>query len=255
MGQLTWQSLAPGLEIGELPVLVGPEEVDRLYLTRIDPALFKFQLRVDPKKNLDDWMRDLQPAALINGSYYDAGFGPATPVVIDGAQGGPTVYDGSHGAFVSSALSTKLVDLSVTDWRELGVGADTMLVSYPTLLDTTGANRALESRWLASRSFLAEDMEGKIILGSAPEGFFSLYRLGEFLKRTPLELRYVLNLDGGPVACHGVSAGGETRLVYGHVELQSDSSDGPLRVLPASRRIHAVMPIVLAVLPREQTSN
>lgn len=254
-GDLTWQRLAPGLEIGEMPVLVGREEVERLFLTRIDPALYEFRLRVESNKDLAAWMRDLRPVAVINGSYYNAALGPATPVVIDGVPSGPTDYDASHGAFVSSTQRTAFVDLSSLDWRELNADAETMMVSYPTLLDANGANRAPESRWLASRSFLAEDVDGLVILGSAPEGFFSLYRLGDFLKRTPVQLRYVLNLDGGPVACHGVSAGGVTRLVYGQVELQSDTENGPLRVLPASREIHALMPIVLAVFPRHAPTN
>jgi hypothetical protein len=129
-------------------------------------------------------------------------------------------------------------------------GAQTAFVSYPLLLDPNGGNRAPESRWLASRSFVAEDADRMIILGSAPEGFFSLHRLGDFLRQSPLRLRYVLNLDGGPVACQGVSAGGVTRLTYGHIELQSDGEGEPLRVLPPSRDIHALMPIVLAVFAR-----
>lgn len=254
-GELKWRDLAPGLEIGELPVLSGKEEVDRIYLTRIDPALYEFRLRVEPDKDLNAWMRDLRPVAVINGSYYDDKFGPATPVVIDSKHFGPAQYQAAHGAFVSSAQHTALVDLSNKSWRGLEAGAGTMLVSYPTLLDANGANRAEPSRWLASRSFLAEDSDGFILLGSAPEGFFSLYRLGEFLKKAPLRLRYVLNLDGGPVACHGVSVGGVSRLVYGHVELQGDSPQGPLRVLPASRDVHSLMPIVLAVFPRATPSG
>ncbi len=81
-----------------------------------------------------------------------------------------------------------------------------------------------------------------IILGSAPEGFFSLYRLGEFLKQTPLSLRYVLNLDGGPVACQGVSAGGVSRLVYGRVELQGDGGKraaARFALLTQRARVHA----------------
>lgn len=250
-GQLSWRRLAPGLEIGELPVMVGDEEVERLYLTRIDSELYEFRILVEPNKDLDAWMRDLQPAAVINGSYYNAELGPATPVLIDGVRSGPADYSASHGAFVSSARRTALVDLSHADWRSMITDAETMLVSYPTLLDADGANRAQPSRWLASRSFLAEDADGLIILGSAPEGFFSLYRLGEFLKRAPMELRYALNLDGGPVACQGVSAGGVTRRVYGRVELQHDVDRGPLRVLPAARDIHALMPIALAAFPRQ----
>jgi hypothetical protein len=254
-GELTWRQLAPGIETGDLPVLVGHEEIDRLYFTRIDPSLYKFELRVNPRNGLDDWMRELQPVALINGSYYSAEYGPATPVIIDGTASGPTDYQATHGAFISTQESASLIDLSNTDWHSIGSDAETMFVSYPTLLDESGSNRASPSRWLASRSFIAQDAEGFIILGSAPEGFFSLYRLGEFLKRVPINWRYVLNLDGGPVACHGVSVAGVSRRIYGHVELQSDGVNAPLRVLPTSRTIHAVMPIVIAVFPRSQPKN
>lgn len=254
-GRLTWRTLAPGLEIGELPVLVQGEEVDRLYLTRIDPRRYEFALRVDPDNDLDAWMRELRPVAVINASYYDASLGPATPVLINGAPSGPASYEATHGAFVWSASAAGVVDLAALGWRDAFDGAETAMVSYPLLLDAEGRNRAPQSRWLASRSFIAEDDNGFVLLGSAPEGFFTLYRLGEFLSVAPLRLRYVLNLDGGPVACQGVAAGGVTRMVYGHVELQSDGADQPLRVLPASRRIHAIMPIVLAVFPRAQSEG
>ncbi|MCX7357901.1 MAG: phosphodiester glycosidase family protein [Alphaproteobacteria bacterium] len=250
-GEVTWRRLAPGFEIGDVPVLHNGEEVDHLYLTRIDPRLYRFELRIDADNDLNAWMRDAQPAAVINASYYNAAMGAATPVRIDGAFAGPTEYDSQHGAFVSSDALTQFVDLANGgDWHAAMRDSDTAFVSYPTLVSASGENRAPESRWLASRSFIAQDADGLIILGSAPEGYFSLHRLGEFLRTAPLSLRYVLNLDGGPVACHGVAQGDTVRRIYGHIELQSDGEHQPLRVLPASRKIHALMPIVLAVFPR-----
>jgi hypothetical protein len=254
-GTLSWRELAPGLEIGELPVLAADEEVDRLYLTRVDPTRYRFEIHTDASNDLDAWMRELSPTAVINASYYDNENGPATPVRIGGRYAGPAAYDARHGAFVASAESVRIVDLASTAWRDVMDDAQTAMVSYPLLLDADGANRAEESRWLASRSFIAQDRSGRILLGSAPEGFFSLYRLGEFLRRAPLELTSVLNLDGGPVACHGVSARGVTRLVFGHVELQSDGVGMPLRVLPGSRAFRSPMPIVLAVFPREEATE
>ena len=255
-GEVSWRRLAPGLEIGELPVLHDGEEVDRLYLTRIDPRFYRFELRIDADNDLNAWMRDVRPVAVINASYYDSAMGPATPVRIDGEFAGPASYGSQHGAFVSSDALTQIVDLANGgDWRAAMADAQTAMVSYPTLLSATGENRAPESRWLASRSFVAQDADGLIILGSAPEGYFSLYRLGEFLRTAPLNLRYVLNLDGGPVACHGVAEGGVMRFIYGHVELQSDGEHQPLRVLPASRDIHALMPIVLAVFARTDVAE
>lgn len=250
-GELTWRRLAPGFEIGSMPVLHNGVEVDHLYLTRIDPRLYRFELRIDADNDLNAWMRDVHPAAVINASYYNAAMGAATPVRIDGAFAGPSEYDSQHGAFISSDALTQIVDLANGgDWRAAMADAQTAMVSYPMLLTPEGENRAPESRWLASRSFVAQDADGLIILGSAPEGYFSLHRLGEFLRTAPLNLRYVLNLDGGPVACHGVAQGDTIRRIYGHVELQSDGPNQPLRVLPASRDIHALMPIVLIALPR-----
>lgn len=255
-GEVTWRRLAPGFEIGDMPVLHDGEEVDHLYLTRIDPRFYRFELRIDADNDLNAWMREAQPAAVINASYYNAAMGPATPVRIDGAFAGPADYDSQHGAFVSSDALTQIVDLANGgDWRAAMGDAQTALVSYPTLLSADGENRAPESRWLASRSFIAQDADGFIILGSAPEGYFSLHRLGEFLRTAPLNLHYELNLDGGPVACHGVAQGDTIRRIYGHVELQSDGENQPLRVLPASRKIQALMPIVLAVFPRTDVAE
>lgn len=254
-GALVWRELAPGLEIGELPVMADGEEVDRLYLTRIDPTRYRFEIHTDANNDLNAWMSELNPTAVINASYYDNKNGPATPVRIGGRYAGPADYDARHGAFVASTASASIVDLASTAWRSAMDDSETALVSYPLLLDADGGNRAEESRWLASRSFIAEVQGGRIVLGSAPEGFFSLYRLGEFLRRAPLDLQFVLNLDGGPVACHGVNAGGVTKLVYGHVELQSDGVGMPLRVLPGSQVFRSPMPIVLAVFPREEAPS
>lgn len=249
-GDVSWEQVAPGFEVAEQPVLVDGVEVERIHLTRIDPALFEFSIHVAEGKDLAAWMRDLQPAAVINGSYYDDVGGPATPVRIDGELLGPATYEAEHGAFVFAGAEARVADLAVETWQQALENAHTAMVSYPLLVAPDGGNRAPRSRWLASRSFIAEDENGLIILGSAPEGYFSLYRLGEFLRASSLNLKSVLNLDGGPVACLGVSIGGFTRQTHGRVELQVDGADGPIRWIPASRDIHAIMPIVLAVFPR-----
>lgn len=254
-GEVAWQSLGPGFDIAEQAVTVDDVEVERLFLTRVDPALYEFSLHIAADRDLDAWMRDLKPAALINASYYDPQGAPATPVHVDGQLLGPTLYEAQHGAFIAAPGAAHIVDLAGQDWRTAFGAAPTALVSYPLLLAEDGTDRAPDSRWLASRSFLAEDTEGRIILGSAPRGFFTLHRLAVFLRASGLGLRSALNLDGGPVACQGVDFGGATRRVYGRVEVQVDSADGPLRVLPSSRDIHALMPIVLAVYPRDAAES
>ena len=79
------------------------------------------------------------------------------------------------------------------------------MVSYPLLLAPDGSSRVqADARWLANRSFVAQDRTGRIVLGTTVDAFFSLERLASFLRAAPLDLVVALNLDGGPVACQAV---------------------------------------------------
>jgi hypothetical protein len=56
-----------------------------------------------------------------------------------------------------------------------------------------------------------------------------------------------LNLDGGPVACQGISLNGYERKTYGHYELRVQGEKGQLLTMSYGTPI---MPVVLAVLPK-----
>lgn len=254
-GPVHWRTVQTGFDVAEMPVIIGGVEHDRLYLTRIDPARFRFIVQNDPRNahTVDDWLRDLHAVAAINGSYFGRDFLPSTPVVIDGARAGPVDYDARQGVFVANAEGVQIRDLAHADWRQVIRNADAAMVSYPLLIDANGQSRAPPgTRWLASRSFVAQDANGMIILGSAPRGFFTLERLADFLRRSNLNIAIALNLDGGPVACQGVAINGYRRVVYGELEMQA--SPGIIRTMPTSRAFHATLPMVLAVVPRSPAS-
>lgn len=255
-GSMLWRTIAPGFEVAELPVLVGSEEAERIFLARIDPGRFRFELRNDPtnRTNLDQWMQRTHAALIVNASYFARNAGPATPVVMAGKPAGPSDYAASHGAFVSAPEHTGIADLSNQDWHAVFADAQTAFVSYPLLIAPDGQTRtAADTGWLANRSFIGEDREGRIIIGTTKSAFFTLPRLADFLKRAPLNLRIALNLDGGPVACQGIALGDYKRMTYGHWEAQVDP-DGRARILPAALPLlntrHETMPLVLAVYPR-----
>ncbi|HWA61353.1 MAG TPA: phosphodiester glycosidase family protein [Caulobacteraceae bacterium] len=252
-GPFAWRAAGPGLEIGEMPVLAGAIEADRIELVRIDPARYRFVVRNDPtgRRGLDAWRADLGAAVVINGSYYGRDGRPATPVVIDGRPAGPSDYQARQGAFVASRGGARLVDLSDQDWRRALSGAEAAMVSYPLLLAADGSSRAPPGTgWLANRSFVAEDRQGRIVLGSTRGAFFSLDRLAAFLRASPLDLKLALDLDGGPVACQAVDVGPVHRRTCGAWELQVDKA-GHAKVLPPSWPGHQPsMPMVLAVYPR-----
>lgn len=87
------------------------------------------------------------------------------------------------------------------------------------------------------------------IVGTTRDAYFPLPSLAAFLLRAGLDLRLALNLDGGPVACQKVSAGGYVRdfcgndeLAVHHGRLQS------LRPLVDLRR--SGLPMGLVAVPR-----
>jgi hypothetical protein len=249
-GPFAWRTIKDGFAVGDLPVMANGEEVDHILLARIDPARFRFSVRSAPHgdKDLDQWMATLGAVLVVNGSYYGHFGEPATPVLSDGAALGPKDYDAKAGAFVSSGASTAIRDLAEGDWRAAFDGADNAIVSFPLLLANGVSRVAHASRWLANRSFVGEDAQGHIIIGTTTDAFFSLDRLARFLLDAPLGLSMALNLDGGPVACQGIALDGYRRKTYGRWEAQVD--DGQVALLLTWPYGAPHMPVVLAVFPR-----
>jgi hypothetical protein len=237
-----------GFAVGELAAIAGGREVDRIFLARIDPARFRFEVRSAPAgdRNLDAWMTRLGAALVINGSYYSGRGTPDTPILSAGTLMGPKTYDAKAGAFVASADFVGIRDLAKQRWQGAFEGAHDAMVSYPLLLSENGTSRVVTSQWLANRSFVGHDADGWIVLGTTADGFFSLDRLAEFLRQAPLRLNLALNLDGGPVACQGVSLDGFERRQCGKWEIQAKGDDVKLLNWPYGT---AAMPIVLAVFP------
>ena len=248
-GSLSWRKIETGFEVADLPALVNGHDVDHIYLSRIDPTRFRFVLRNQPSgdRDLDDWMKNLRAALVVNGSYFAKGGRPDTPFLADGELLGPSSYDARAGAFVSSGSFTAVRNLEHEDWRTAFQGADNAVVSYPLLIrdGTSGVSHA--SRWLANRSFVGQDRAGQIIIGTTTDAFFSLDRFARFLIAAPLDLTMALNLDGGPVACQGIALNGYQRKTYGHYELEVQ--DNRAQLLTMSYGTPA-MPVVLAVFPK-----
>jgi hypothetical protein len=249
-GKLEWRMIREGLEAGELAVMVDRSEVDRIILARIAPAKFRFEVRNEPSGNLnlDAWMTGLGAAVIINGSYFAPNGEPATPVLSLGRPLGPAAYDAKAGAFVASAVFAGVQDLAKQSWQDAFNGAHDAMVSYPLLVSSDGVSRVASSQWLASRSFIGQDSDGNIVLGTTLDGFFSLDRLASFLRQSPLRLKLALNLDGGPIACQGISLDGFERRACGKWEVRVD--DARIRRLVYNSLERPTLPIVLVAFPK-----
>lgn len=249
-GPVTWRQLAQGFDVAEMPVIAAGTAVDRILLARVDPARYRFEARNEAagNKGLDDWMAGLGAVLVINGSYYSRRGAPDTPFLSAGVPLGPKDYDARHGAFVAGNTAAGIHDLAAESWQAAFAGAQDAMVSYPLLLAADGSSRVrADRRWLANRSFVGQDRAGRIVLGTTTDAFFSLDRLGPFLRDAPLDLATVLNLDGGPVACQGIALGDYRRRFCGQWETQTTGDT--IRLLGWRFGTWA-LPIVLAVVPK-----
>jgi hypothetical protein len=134
-------------------------------------------------------------------------------------------------------------------WEAAFAGAANAMVAYPLLIGEDGQSHvASKTRWLSNRTFVGEDRSGRIIIGSTREAFFSLEREAAFLLAAPLDLKVALNLDGGPVACQSVRAGGTHRVHIARWEAQEDKGRARLIYAPLGE---SEMPIVLVAPPKK----
>jgi hypothetical protein len=249
-GPLVWTKALDGFDIAWPDVIADGAVIDGIALARIDPSQHRFSVLIEPsgKNHLEDWMRETNAELIVNASYYDREGKPATPVVDNGLMSGPPMYESQHGAFVVKASRGDIRDLRIDRWPILFDHAEAGLVSYPLLLAPDGTKRTVPSQWLANRSFVGVDNEGRVIIGTTQSAFFSLDRLANYLKTAIPDLKAALNLDGGPVASQAIAVGDVRRKIHGRWELQGQNGKG--RLLPIAMFMTAPMPVVIAVFKR-----
>jgi len=245
-----WTARAPGLETGDIELTIDGRWIDHIALCRLDPRLYRFTVHWDGTARLvEDWQRELGATLVINGSYFLPDGSPQTPLRMDGRAAGPARYTSIHGGFVAGD-DVAILDLKGKDVLAAIAPFPEAMVSYPLLLDQTGEVRAPATRdWLASRTFIALDGEGRVVVGTTRSGFFTLRRLGEYLKASPLGLRVALNFDGGPIASQIVKTPTFERVTIGNAEI-TDGGDVARVWWQAHRTSRWRLPIVLAATPR-----
>ena len=220
-GLINWGESLPEFFTTSMDVIFRGGLVDRIRLLRINPGKYRFDVYNDLQlRTVEEWRESLDAIAVVNGSYFGAkpwGL-PITPTVSNGKRidkRGAVAFGG--GVFLaeprdSKKPKAKFIDLRVPTLVDKIIqeeGYNTAIFSYPVLLDKNGRTRTSDPiQRRANRTFLGQDGQGYIIIGNTEEGFFSLKRLGSFLKAAEsLDLVYALNMDGGSVACMDVAAG------------------------------------------------
>lgn len=253
-GGVAWRAVETGFDVADLDAHVNGQVVDRIRLVRIDPALFRFEVRTAYRGDttMDDWMTSLHPVMIVNGSYSNRYGRAATPLIGGDILQGPGDYDAKAGAFVSREGSVSVLDLRAVDYQTAFSGASDAMVSFPLLIADGQTHVEHPSQWLANRSFVGQDHAGRIVIGTTDDAFFTLDRFARFLLESPLELTTALNLDGGPVAGQAVSLNGFERRVHGSWEAQVQGDQVKLLVWPYGS---VAMPIALMAHQRTVPSS
>jgi hypothetical protein len=243
---IDWTTRADGLETADAELAVDGDWVDHVALVRIDPARYRFTVEWNPEaRTIDEWQETLHASVVMNGSYFSPDRSPQTPLRTHGRSLGPAQYQSQHGAFAGGDI----IELQGRALPSAIAGFSDAMVSYPLLVDRQGQVRVKKSDWLASRSFVALDGAGRVLFGTTKTGYFSLRRLGEWLKSAPLDVRVALNLDGGPIASQAVAAPGYSRVIVGSAEI-NHGADVLRAFFQARRTNHWKLPIVVAAIPR-----
>jgi N-acetylmuramoyl-L-alanine amidase len=259
MPVLRWQHPIPGLQVALSPVYYKGQYVDHLILVRAEPARFRVGVFFDKQmKTISAWQKNLGASVVINASFFGSDpIAPVTPILSNGKALGPRQYRSSHGAMLAEPVRAGLAQFAIEDYHGEEIhlsesGYREAVVSYPMLIDGTGRVRATDSpRWRADRSFVAIDERGRILLGTTEGGFFTLHRLGLFLKALPdLRLTRALNLDGGPPACMAVQAGNFEYVAAGRYA--SNDKTGREIIRAGAMEILWPLPGVIALFPREK---
>jgi uncharacterized protein YigE (DUF2233 family) len=194
-----WEEVGPGLErrVVNLPgKLDGPGE--SLYLLRIDPALYRFDVSYSPgqPRSLAQWQADTGALIVVNGGFFTETY-DATGLVIVAGQPSGTSYADFGGMLAITAAGPQLRWLPEQPYdpsEPLMAG----LQSFPMLIRPGGIWGYTEKDEVAARrTAVGQDWQGRIVFVIASTGTLTLYELARYLAESDLELERALNLDGG----------------------------------------------------------
>ena len=202
---LPWQELAPGLAFYRWPVKSGDQHLDTIVLLRIKPEQWSFKVFYNSTpKTLQEWQQITGAPIICNGGFFQENFRPAGRILVGGVSHGPWRNKSMKGMFLAEPKKgfehlpkARLIDLREEGVEETIAQYEQGIQSFPVLLDPKGQVRVNPSSFQANRTVIGQDHQGNILILTTEKPFFTLYDLGNYLKKMPLGLTFALNLDGG----------------------------------------------------------
>lgn len=200
-----WKELAPGLAFCSWPVRSGAQVLDTIVMLRIKPDQWAFKVFYNAvPKTLQEWQQAAGAPIVVNGGFFQENFRPAGRILVGGTSFGPLRNKAMKGMFLAEPKKgweqipkARLIDLKDEGFEETMARYEQGVQSFPVLLDPKGQVRVNSSSFQANRTVIAQDSQGHILILVTEKPYFTLYDLGNYLKKMPLGLTFALNMDGG----------------------------------------------------------
>jgi len=204
-----WVTASPGVEIRYENWKSPGNNEDTVTIVRF--TLNKVHLKVgyQPAQPLamDEWMRQEQATAIINGGYFDQ-HNAATGLVVTNGQTYGTSYNSFGGMLsVDAQGNITLRSLNRQPYNPNNEQLQQATQSSPMLMINGKRTQFSANAASQRRTIVAQDTQGRLLFIASPGSAFSLDELADILVSSDLSLKTALNLDGGASTAMYVNAG------------------------------------------------
>ena len=206
-----WVTASPGVEIRYEDWKSPGDNEDTVTIVRFNLNKVHLKVGYQPSKPLaiDEWMRQEQAIAVINGGYFDQN-NATTALVVSNGQSYGTSYNGFGGMLAVDAQgNVSLRSLNQQPYDPNNEQLQQATQSSPMLMIDGKRTQFNANSASQRRSIIAQDTQGRLLFIASPGSAFSLDELADILVSSDLSLKTALNLDGGASTGLYVNAGNQ----------------------------------------------
>ncbi len=206
-----WVTASSGVEIRYEDWKSPGNNEDTVTIVRFNLNKVHLKVGYQPAHPLaiDEWMRQEQATAIINGGYFDQNNATTALVVADGQAYG-TSYNGFGGMLsVDTQGNVRLRSLNQQPYDPNSEQLQQATQSSPMLMIDGKRTQFNTNAASQRRTIVAQDTQGRLLFIASPGSAFSLDELADILASSDLSLKTALNLDGGASTGMYINAGNQ----------------------------------------------
>ncbi len=259
---LDWRQLAPGLEFARWRVAYYDSASGRGFcrmgeprvaVLRIVPSRWRFEvlhytLRGPDARPLtvEEWQDSTRASVVFNAGQYYSDFSYMGLLINGDQEFSLKQHPQWQGLFVAEPTrkglgKARVIDLKYEEFQ-LDSTPYTQIAQSFMLFDHTGKKRVKQGGWVANRTAVAQDRQGRVLI-FVSEGGLTIWDFARLLQTSGLNLTKAMSMDGGYESELAVKTNSYNYTTYG----QWETNDYGDISLPG---IHMPLPAVIAAYPR-----